>query len=165
MAVTSQPHGQTPGTHADDPGDVPAERPTSLDRLDVLIGQSELEATYEAGYFGPGSPAITGRGGRTTFEWLEGRFFLPADDPRADPPPRRHRGHRRETLSEAGQPGPHRRGAAGGRRGHGRAPQSPGRSAAGPGRPGPLGQCPARRLVPSVGDAGMGGVTDGGNTR
>ena len=128
MAVTSQPHGQTPGTHADDPGDVPAERPTSLDRLDVLIGQSEMEAAYEAGYFGPGSPAITGRGGRTTFEWLEGRFFLPADDPRADPPRRRHRGHRRETLSEAGQPG----------------------------------QCPARRLVPSVGDAGMGGVADGG---
>ena len=85
MAVTSQPHGQTPGTHADDPGDVPAERPTSLDRLDVLIGQSEMEAAYEAGYFGLGSPAITGRGGRTTFEWLEGGLFLPADDPGPDP--------------------------------------------------------------------------------
>ena len=86
MAATRQPHGQTPGTHAGDPGDVPAERPTSLDRLDVPIGQWEMEATFEAGYFGPGSPAITGR-------------------------------------------------------------------------------CPARRLVPSVGDAGMADVTDGGNTR
>ena len=26
--------------------------------------------------FGPDSPAFTGRGGRTTFEWLEGRYFL-----------------------------------------------------------------------------------------
>jgi hypothetical protein len=60
----------------DAPGDVPAERPASLDRLDALTGQWELEATFEAGYFGPGSPAITERGGRTTFEWLEGRFFL-----------------------------------------------------------------------------------------
>ena len=29
----------------------------------------------------------------------------------------------------------------------------------------PVGRCPARRLVPSVGDAGMAGVTDGGTTR
>ena len=35
-----------------------------------------MEATFEAGYFGPGSPAMTNRGGRTTFEWLDGRFFL-----------------------------------------------------------------------------------------
>jgi len=60
MAATSQPYGQTPGTHADDPGDVPAERPTSLDRLDVLTGQWEMEATFEAGCFGPG---LVGRGG------------------------------------------------------------------------------------------------------
>lgn len=76
MATTSEPHAQTPGVHVDSPGDVPTARPTSLDRLDVLIGQWEMEATFEAGYFGPGSQPITGRGGRTTFEWLEGRFFL-----------------------------------------------------------------------------------------
>ena len=35
-----------------------------------------MEASFEAGYFGPGSPSVTGRGGRTTFEWLEGKFFL-----------------------------------------------------------------------------------------
>lgn len=60
----------------DSPGDVPAERPASLDRLDVLIGRWEMEASFGAGYFGPGTPAFTGRGGLTTFEWLEGRFFL-----------------------------------------------------------------------------------------
>ena len=76
MATSSEPHAHTPGAHPDSPGDVPAGRPMSLDRLDVLTGQWEMEATFEAGYFGPGSPAITGRGGRTTFEWLEGRFFL-----------------------------------------------------------------------------------------
>jgi len=65
-------HAQMP----EGPRDVPAGRPVSLDSLDVLTGQWEMEASFEAGYFGPGSPAITGRGGRTTFEWLEGRFFL-----------------------------------------------------------------------------------------
>jgi hypothetical protein len=44
--------------------------------LDVLLGEWDMEATFEAGYFGPGSPGITGRGGKTTFEWVEGRFFL-----------------------------------------------------------------------------------------
>lgn len=58
------------------PGDVLAERPASLERLDVLIGRWEMEATFEAGYFGQGSPATTEGGARTTFEWLEGRFFL-----------------------------------------------------------------------------------------
>jgi hypothetical protein len=29
------------------PGDIPAERPASLDRLDVLIGQWEMEAMFE----------------------------------------------------------------------------------------------------------------------
>jgi hypothetical protein len=48
----------------------------SLDRLEVLIGQWEMAASFEAGYFGPGSPAVTSGGGRVTFEWLEGRFFL-----------------------------------------------------------------------------------------
>jgi hypothetical protein len=32
--------------------------------------------TYEAGFFGPGSPAVSGRGGHTTFQWFEGEFFL-----------------------------------------------------------------------------------------
>jgi hypothetical protein len=76
MAATNEPQNLTPRADADSPGDIPAERPASLDRLDVLTGQWEMEATFEAGYFGPGSPAINGRGGRTTFEWLEGRFFL-----------------------------------------------------------------------------------------
>jgi hypothetical protein len=75
MATSSQPHHGRPGV-PDDPGDVPATRPASLDRLGVLTGEWEMEATFEAGYFGPGSPPITGRGGRTRFEWLEGRFFL-----------------------------------------------------------------------------------------
>lgn len=42
-------------TVAGGPGDVPSGRPASL---------------------GPGSPAVTSRGGRTTFEWLDGGFFL-----------------------------------------------------------------------------------------
>ncbi|HEX3514828.1 MAG TPA: hypothetical protein VHT26_12595 [Trebonia sp.] len=58
------------------PGDVPAVRPASLARLDALVGAWEMEATFGAGYFGAGSPAMTARGGRTVFDWLEGRFFL-----------------------------------------------------------------------------------------
>jgi hypothetical protein len=69
-----QDHGQPAA--ADNPGDVPAQRPGSLDRLDILIGQWEMEATFGAGYFAPGSPAVVSRGARTTFAWLEGRFFL-----------------------------------------------------------------------------------------
>jgi len=69
------------------PGDVPAGRPGSLDRLEVLIGEWQMEASFDAGYFGPGSPAVTSGGGRTAFEWLEGRFFLTqhfaVDDPAA----------------------------------------------------------------------------------
>ena len=76
MAATSQPPSQTPGPHVDSPGDLPARRPISLDRLDALTGVWDMEATFGAGYFGPGSPATTSRGGRTTFEWLPGRFFL-----------------------------------------------------------------------------------------
>jgi hypothetical protein len=75
MTSIDEPQGSAqPGSGS--PGDIPAERPGSLDRLDVLIGQWEMEASFEAGYFGPGTPPFTGRGGRTTFEWLEGRFFL-----------------------------------------------------------------------------------------
>ena len=35
-----------------------------------------MEATFEPGRLAPGSPAVTSRGGRTTFDWLDGRFFL-----------------------------------------------------------------------------------------
>jgi len=58
------------------PTDVPPERPASLDGLDALVGTWEMEAVFEAGLFGPDSPEVRERGGRTTFEWLEGRFFL-----------------------------------------------------------------------------------------
>ena len=76
MTGTSSPQDHAPGTRPDDPGDIPGERPAALDRLDVLTGTWEMDARFEAGYFGPGSPAITGPGGRTTFNWQEGRFFL-----------------------------------------------------------------------------------------
>ena len=76
MPTTSEGYASGQSASADSPGDIPAERPTSLDRLETLIGHWEMEAEFEAGYFGPGSPAVTGRGGRTTFEWLEGKFFL-----------------------------------------------------------------------------------------
>jgi hypothetical protein len=76
MTSTEKPHGQAQPAQPDSPGDIPAERPAWLDRLNALTGQWEMEATFEAGFFGPGSPAITSRGGRTTFEWLDGRFFL-----------------------------------------------------------------------------------------
>jgi hypothetical protein len=35
-----------------------------------------MEASFPAGAFGPDTPAMTRRGGRTTFEWLPGRAFL-----------------------------------------------------------------------------------------
>lgn len=75
MRSTGKPHDPDRQVAADSPGDIPGERAASLDRLNVLVGQWETEATFEAGFFGPGSPGITGRG-RTTFRWLEGRFFL-----------------------------------------------------------------------------------------
>jgi uncharacterized protein YndB with AHSA1/START domain len=66
---------------------VSTQRPASLDRLDVLVGRWEMEASFGSGYFGPGIPATTRRGGLTTFEWLPGRFFLTqrfvVDDPAA----------------------------------------------------------------------------------
>ena len=62
-------------TDHDLPGDIPEGRPGALDRLNVLVGRWDTEATFDAGFFGPGSPEVTGRG-RVTFEWLEGRYFL-----------------------------------------------------------------------------------------
>jgi hypothetical protein len=68
-----------------EPSDVPDARPAALDRLQVLVGAWEMEATFEAGFFGPDTAAVTARGGRTTFEWLDGEFFLiersAAEDP------------------------------------------------------------------------------------
>ena len=76
MPTTSEGYASGQSASADSPGDILAERPSSLDRLEALTGHWEMEAEFEAGYFGPGSPPVTGRGGRTTFEWLEGKFFL-----------------------------------------------------------------------------------------
>lgn len=73
--MTSAAHDQDQDPAAGSPGDVPAGRPATLDRLDALTGEWQTEATFEAGFFGPGSPPVTGLG-RTTFEWLPGRFFL-----------------------------------------------------------------------------------------
>lgn len=58
------------------PDDVPGERPGWLDELGALVGTWDLEASFPAGSFGPDSPAVTAAGGTTTFEWLDGRFFL-----------------------------------------------------------------------------------------
>jgi hypothetical protein len=58
------------------PSDVPDPRRDALERLDVLVGAWEMEASFPEGAFGPGKPAFTSRGGRTTFEWLPGRAFL-----------------------------------------------------------------------------------------
>jgi hypothetical protein len=70
-----------------EPSDIPRDRPLALSRLEALVGEWEMEVSFEAGFFGPGSPALTHRGGRTTFEWLQGNFFLversTPDDPRA----------------------------------------------------------------------------------
>jgi hypothetical protein len=69
----------------DSPSDIPAARPPALTRLDALLGEWEMEAYFQADYFAPGSPPVTARGGRTTFEWLVGEFFLiqrfAVDDP------------------------------------------------------------------------------------
>jgi hypothetical protein len=62
-------------TSTEKPQDVPDGRPGSLDRLNVLVGQWETTATFDAGFFGPDSPETTVRG-RVRFEWLDGRFFL-----------------------------------------------------------------------------------------
>lgn len=56
--------------------DVPSERSPLLEPLQILVGSWQMEARFAAGAFGPGSPAIVNRDGRTTFEWLDGGFFL-----------------------------------------------------------------------------------------
>jgi hypothetical protein len=51
-------------------------RPRSLDRLERLVGQWNLESSFRAGQLGPDTPATVMRGGRTTFEWMDGGAFL-----------------------------------------------------------------------------------------
>lgn len=63
--------GDTPA-----PSDTPDGRSPLLAPLDVLVGTWEMEARFDVGAFGPDSPAIVNRDGRTSFEWLDGRFFL-----------------------------------------------------------------------------------------
>ena len=58
------------------PSDVPAERSPLLEPLGILVGSWQMEARFAEGAFGPDSPAIVNRDGRTTFEWLDGGFFL-----------------------------------------------------------------------------------------
>lgn len=73
---TNRPTAEISTAAGDSPGDVPASRPVVLDRLNVLVGTWQMEATFQAGYFGPGAPEVTNRDGTTTFEWLQGEFFL-----------------------------------------------------------------------------------------
>lgn len=75
MTSTDKPQNPNQQVAADSPGDLPGERPVSLDRLNVLVGEWEVQATFKAGFFGPGNRETTGRG-RATFQWLDGRFFL-----------------------------------------------------------------------------------------
>ena len=76
MTTTNEPQDPRPPAGAGSPGDTPAGRPAALSRLDALLGEWETEVSFEAGYFGPGSPPVAGRGGRTRFTWLDGEFFL-----------------------------------------------------------------------------------------
>jgi hypothetical protein len=73
--MTNASHMSPTGV-GDNPGDIPTSRPESLDRFEPLIGVWEMEASFEAGYFAPGTPPITNRGGTTTFRWLEGKHFV-----------------------------------------------------------------------------------------
>lgn len=76
MTSLQHANAEPPPDAGGNPGDVPSSRPGSLDRFEALIGVWEMEATFHAGYFAPGTPAITNRGGITTFDWLEGKHFL-----------------------------------------------------------------------------------------
>jgi len=76
MSNANEPRDPNQPVGADNPGDIPAKRPPALARLDALLGEWEMEVQFVADYFGLGSPPISDRGGRTTFEWLAGEFFL-----------------------------------------------------------------------------------------
>jgi hypothetical protein len=58
------------------PSDGASERSPLLEPLEILVGSREMEARFAEGAFGPGSPAVVNRDGRTSFEWLDGGFFL-----------------------------------------------------------------------------------------
>jgi hypothetical protein len=58
------------------PSDRASERSPLLEPLEILLGSREMEARFAEGAFGPGSPAVVNRDGRTSFEWLDGGFFL-----------------------------------------------------------------------------------------
>jgi hypothetical protein len=36
-----------------EPSDIPAERPAALSSVEALVGEWEMEASFEAGFFGP----------------------------------------------------------------------------------------------------------------
>ena len=74
MTTTNEPQDPRQAAGADSPGGIPAGRPAALSRPDALLGEWEIEVSFEAGYFGPGSPPVAGRGGRTRFTWLHGEF-------------------------------------------------------------------------------------------
>jgi hypothetical protein len=76
MTTTSEAKDLHNPRTTDHPGDVPTARSAALDRLDALLGEWDMEAYFESDYFAPGSPPVRARGGRTTFEWLAGDFFL-----------------------------------------------------------------------------------------
>ena len=76
MTTTDKTYDLLDPSISDNPGDIPTVRPPALTRLDALLGEWEMEAVFEADYFAPGSPPVTARGGRTTFDWLAGEFFL-----------------------------------------------------------------------------------------
>lgn len=76
MTANHNPPSTATTAPTDEPADVPAGRATSLSRLEPLLGVWDMEATFDAGYFGPDSPAVTSREGRTVFEWLSGGHFL-----------------------------------------------------------------------------------------
>jgi hypothetical protein len=76
MADTPHMTPQEPAGEDRGPNDIPDHRPPALDHLEALVGEWEMEALFHEGYFGTGTPAITNRDGRTTFAWLEGKFFL-----------------------------------------------------------------------------------------
>jgi hypothetical protein len=65
MTTANEPRDPRQPAGADRPGDIPAGRPAALSRLDALLGEWEMEVSFEAGYFGPGSPPVAGRGGST----------------------------------------------------------------------------------------------------
>lgn len=76
MTTTSEANDLNNPRTPDNPGDIPTTRPAALQRLDALLGEWDMEAQFEADYFAPGSPPVTARGGRTSFEWLAGEYFL-----------------------------------------------------------------------------------------